>query len=135
MVGDFNCPLNPSIDKRGGLLNPRKAVISTIGILIEELELVDKRKVKNPDKKSFTRNQNSLIIFYRLDYWLISNALHDLQQILKYLYMSLQQITLLFPLNLLTRSMMLKVQVWKIKCSLLDDEEYVNVIAESIPIW
>ena len=25
--------------------------------------------------------------------------------------------------------------VWKMNCSLLDDEEYVNVITESIPIW
>ena len=39
MGGDFNCPLDPSIDKKGGLLNPRKAVISTIGNLQEELDL------------------------------------------------------------------------------------------------
>ena len=41
MNGDFNCPLNPSTDKKGGLLNPRKAVISTIGNLPEERDLVD----------------------------------------------------------------------------------------------
>ena len=41
MGGDFNCPLNPIIDKKGGLLNPRKAVISTISNLQEELDLVD----------------------------------------------------------------------------------------------
>ena len=77
MGGDFNCPLNPSIDKKGGLLNPGKAVISTIGNLQEEVDLVDIWRVKNPEKKSFTWNQNSLVIFCRLDYWLISNALHD----------------------------------------------------------
>ena len=66
MGGDFNCPLNPSIDKKGGLLNPRKAVISTIGNLQEELDLVDMWRVKNPEKKSFTSSQNSLIIFCRL---------------------------------------------------------------------
>ena len=33
MGGDFNCPLNPSIDKKGGLLNPRKAVIIIIIII------------------------------------------------------------------------------------------------------
>ena len=57
MGGDFNCPLNPSIDKKGGLLNPRKAVISTIGNLQEELDLVDIWRVKNPEKKSFTWSQ------------------------------------------------------------------------------
>ena len=78
MGGDFNCPLNPTIDKKGGLLNPRKAVISTISNLQGELDLVDIWRVKNPEKNSFTWSQNSLMIFCRLDYWLISNALHDL---------------------------------------------------------
>ena len=54
MGGDFNCPLNPSIDKKGGLLNTRKAVISTIGNLQEELDLVDIWRVKHSEKKSFT---------------------------------------------------------------------------------
>ena len=81
MGGDFNCPLNPSIDKKGGLLNVRKAVISTIGNLQEELDLVDIWRVKNPEEKSFTWSQNLLIIFCRLDYWLISNALQDLGKV------------------------------------------------------
>jgi len=48
MGEDFNCPLNPSIDKIGGILNPRKSVISTIGNLQDELDLVDIWRVKNP---------------------------------------------------------------------------------------
>ena len=30
MGGDFNCRLNPAIDKKGGTLNERKSVISCI---------------------------------------------------------------------------------------------------------
>ena len=78
MGGDFNCPLNPSIDKKGGISNPRKAVISTIGNLQEELDLVDIWRVKKPEKKGFTWSQNSHMIFCHLDYWHISNAIHDL---------------------------------------------------------
>ena len=81
MGGDFNCPLNPSIDKKGGLLNASKAVISTIGNLQEELDLVDIWRVKNPEEKSFTWSQNSLMIFCHLDYWLTSNALQDLVKV------------------------------------------------------
>ena len=81
MGGDFNFPLNPSIDKKGGILNPRKAVISTIGNLQEELDLVDIWRVKNPEEKSFTWSQNSLMIFCHLDYWLTSNALQDLVKV------------------------------------------------------
>jgi len=39
--GDFNCPSNPILDKKEGLLNPRKSVVTTIENLQEELDLVD----------------------------------------------------------------------------------------------
>ena len=39
--GDFNCPLNPSPDKKGGTMLPRKSVIETIDCLRDELDLVD----------------------------------------------------------------------------------------------
>jgi len=39
--GDFNCPPNPILDKKGGLLPPRKSVVTTIENLQEELDLVD----------------------------------------------------------------------------------------------
>ena len=130
MGGDFNCPLYPSIDKKGGLLNPRKAVISTIGNLQEELDLVDIWRVKNPEKKSFTWSQNSLMIFCRLDYWLISNALHDLVKvtdIIPAIRTDHSAITLEFVNTLDDVN---GPGVWKMNCSLLDDEEYVNVITE-----
>ena len=64
--GDFNCPLNPVLDKKGGLLIPRKSVVATIDNLQEELDLVDIWRIKNPAKRSFTRSQNSPMIFCRL---------------------------------------------------------------------
>jgi len=73
--GDFNCPLNPVLDKKGGLLNPRKSVVATVHSLQEELDLVDIWRVKNPMGQSFTWSQNSPRIFCRLDYWLISSTL------------------------------------------------------------
>ena len=60
--GDFNCPLNPNLDKKGGLLIPRKSVVTTIEIL-QELNLVDIWRVMNPERKSFTWSQNSPMIF------------------------------------------------------------------------
>ena len=41
MGGDFNCPLNPIIEKRGGNLTPRQSVINTIGQIQSELDLHD----------------------------------------------------------------------------------------------
>ena len=56
--GDFNCPLNPLLDKKGGILIPRKSVVTTIDSLQEELDLVDIWRIKNPAKRSFTWSQN-----------------------------------------------------------------------------
>ena len=49
--GDFNCPLNPFLDKKGGILTPRKSVVKTIESLQDELDLVDIWRIKNPTKK------------------------------------------------------------------------------------
>ena len=50
-VGDFNCPLNPFLDKKGGILTPRKSVVKTIESLQDELDLVVIWRIKNPTKK------------------------------------------------------------------------------------
>ena len=55
--GDLNCPLNHALDKEGGVLTPRKAVISSIGCLQNELDLIDIWRIKNPGVKSFTWSQ------------------------------------------------------------------------------
>ena len=52
--GDFNCPINPVLDKKGGILLPRKSLVATIDCLCDDLDLVDIWRVKNPTTKSFT---------------------------------------------------------------------------------
>ena len=39
--GDFNFPLDPKLDKKGGVMVPRKMVIDNIECLQNELDLVD----------------------------------------------------------------------------------------------
>ena len=39
--GDFNCPLNPALDKKkGGTMLSRKSVIETIDCVRDQLDLV-----------------------------------------------------------------------------------------------
>jgi len=133
--GDFNCPLNPNLDKNGGLLIPRKSVVTTIEILQEELDLVDIWRVMNPERKSFTWSQNSPMIFCRLDYWLISNSLYDLVKTTD-IIPSIKTDHAAISLELVNDSNEIKGPgLWKMNCSLLDDEDYVNEISEKIPIW
>ena len=75
--GDFNCPLDPKLDKKDGIMVPRKMVIDNIECLQNELDLVDVWRIKNPQSRSYTWSQKSPPIFCRLDYWLISNNLQD----------------------------------------------------------
>ena len=77
MGGDFNCPLNPIVDKRGGNLMPRQSVIIAIERLQWELDLHDIWRNKNPTERSFTWNQRDPLVLSRLDYWLISNSVSD----------------------------------------------------------
>ena len=55
--GDWNCPLDPALDKKGGILTPRKAAISSIDCLQNELDVIDVRRIKNPGVKSSTWSQ------------------------------------------------------------------------------
>ena len=46
--GDFNCPLDPILDKKGGSMLPRSSVLERIACLQEDLDLVNIWRVKNP---------------------------------------------------------------------------------------
>ena len=62
-IGDFNCPLNPTLDKKGGIMTPRKSVINFINDVQSQLDLVDIWRVKNSQTKSFTWSQQYPSIF------------------------------------------------------------------------
>ena len=69
------CPINTILDKKGGILTPRKSVVSNHK---QHTWWPWLNRVKNPNTKSYTWSQNPPMILCRLDYWLISNNLHDL---------------------------------------------------------
>lgn len=74
--GDFNCPLNPAVDKRGGNIFPRRSVIATIEQLLSELDVHDIWCIKNPTMHSYTWSQSEPLIFF-LGRLLASNSLSD----------------------------------------------------------
>ena len=133
--GDFNCPINPILDKKGGSLLPRKSVVTGIGCFQEDLDLVDIWRVKNPVSRSFTWSQNSPNIFCHLDYWLISNNLQDLvisTSIIPAIKTDHAAIFVEFG----TRDNQMKgPSLWKMNCSILDDEDYIKDISLKIPSW
>ena len=135
MGGDFNCPLNPILDKRGGNLMPRQSVINAIESLQWELDLHDIWRIKNPTERSFTWSQPEPLVLSRLDYWIISNSLSD----------NVCDVDIIPSIK--TDHSAIKIDfkdvgdgvkgpgLWKLNCSLLRDEVYVDEINHMIPTW
>ena len=62
--GDFNCPLNPTLHKKGEILIPRQHVINSIENVQNEFSLLlDIWRIKNPNTRSFTWSKNQPFIF------------------------------------------------------------------------
>ena len=133
--GDFNCPLNPTLDKKGGIMTPRKSVINFINDVQSQLDLVDIWRVKNPKTRSFNRSKRSPPIFCRLDYWLISNNLHDwvkATNIIPAIRTDHSAIYLEFG-NVDKEAK--GPWFWKMNNSILEDAEYITDLTKMVPIW
>ena len=127
---DFNCLLNPVLDKRGGSLTPRKSIVTSINCFQGEL-IVDVWQVQNLITKAFTWSPNSPKIFCRVDYWLISNALQDF--VLPSCILPDHAAIVLDLTNKENQNR--GPGIWKMNCSLLEDKNYVNHVALKIPVW
>ena len=67
--GDFNCSLNPCLDKQGGILVPLANVVSAIEGVQTTFNWNTIWRIKTPDAKSYTWSQKSPFVFCRLDFW------------------------------------------------------------------
>ena len=133
--GDFNCPLNPSLDKKGGTMLPRKSVIEAIDCLRDELDLLDIWRIKNPSLKSFTWSQNLPMILCRLDYWLISNNLQDSVSVMN-IIPAIKTDHAAIPLDFnISQNHIKGPGYWKMNCSLLDDDNYQREVTAKMPVW
>ena len=133
--GDFNCPINPLLDKKGGILVLRKKVVERIEEIQTTFNLHDVWRVKYPQAKSFTWSQKSPFIFCRLDYWLISNSLQDL----------IKDVNIIAAIRSDHSAIFLHLQeieecqrgpgFWKMNTSLLTDENFVQKMKEKLDQW
>ena len=133
--GDFNCPINPVIDKKGGSLTPRKSVVDSIEYFQDNFDLIDIWRVKNPGVKSFTWSQKSPRIFCRLDYWLISNILQDLV-ISTDICPAIKTDHAAIIIEVGPKDNQVKGPgLLKMNCSILEEELYIDEVTQMIPIW
>ena len=76
--GDFNVLMNIHLDRDGG--NPRydERVLQKIECFMDDFDLVDIWRARNPHTRQYTWRQTNPLIQSRLDLWLVSNKLQDM---------------------------------------------------------
>ena len=77
LAGDFNITLNPTLDKHGGRIEKATDYTKSLLDFIDEYDLNDIWRIRNPDAKRYTRRQNtrSGIVHSRIDFFLTSVSL------------------------------------------------------------
>ena len=77
IAGDFNTYLNINLDKKGGANEKPSKYVNGLLSLLENFNLVDIWRIRNPQKKRYTRRENCRngIVHSRLDYFFVSRQL------------------------------------------------------------
>ena len=130
--GDFNCILDPELDKVGGNPNRNKNARFMLCTLMEETDFVDIWRVKNPDLYQFTyRCTHPERITSRLDYFLVSFGLCDQIEKVSIMpgFMS-DHSNVRVKINV--KSLPKRPWFWKLNCQYLYDIDYVNMIKKTI---
>ena len=133
--GDFNCPLNPTLDKMGGLLTTRKKIVDQIEYMQNLFNVHDVWRIKHPSQKSFTRSQKSPFIFCRLDYWLISDSLYDMVGNVDIVpAIKTDHSAIILQLHKIEEGVK-GPGFWKMNTSILNDAAYIDEVKKKVLLW
>ena len=106
---------------------------------LEELklnhDLVDIRRIRNPNTKKFTWRQKTPFVQRRLNFWLVSDSLQDeihSTNIILSVKTDHSGISLSFRS---IKNQKTGPSYWKFNSSLVDDPDYVNLINIQYPQW
>ena len=133
--GDFNTIMDINLDKKGGSPNIKERSKTKILQMMDDFNLIDIWRVKNPTKRRYTWRQQNPLVQCRLDYFLISESLHD----------NTQNVDILpaFRSDPSGISLLLKGDneekrgrgYWKLNTSLLDDNVFCNSLRTELTSW
>ena len=132
--GDFNVTLDSDLDCSGG--KPfRKDSVKQIQDLCLDFDLIDIWRIRNPESKRFTWRQKNPFIQRRLDYWLINDASQDdIEKSDIIPSINSDHSAIFLHLNSLDKQEY-GPSFWKFNASLTDDDDFVTLINESVPMW
>ena len=133
--GDFNYTPNNEIDRQGG--NPNNWEGSRIAFtnLLEEHDLVDIWRIRQPNIRRFTWwRGGTTTIFSRLDYFLISDCAQTIVEstdIVPVTFSDHSAVTL----TLILGKVQFGPSFWKFNSSLLEDPNYIQQLNDLIDQW
>ena len=129
--GDWNVTLE-SVDKKGGAQWKPSTYRDRLLLMMEELNLSDEFRKKNPSKNSYTYESKHLKVKSRIDFFLVSNSI--IKSVL-----ATGTVISVAPDHKAVR-LKLKISncchgpgLWKFNNYLLEDENYVNLIKDNYP--
>ena len=134
MGGDFNVHLDAVLDNSGGKSEIKPTVKNIKDIMLTN-KIIDVWRLRNPQTKLFTWRQKNPLIQRRIDYCLISDDLQDdIEQtdITPSIKSDHSATTLCF--NSL-KDQPFGPSYWKFNASLLQDENYIQLINTEYPKW
>ena len=134
--GDFNLIQNPRLDRKGGSFNfsaTYKKGQEVFEDIINETNLVDIWRIKNPEVKRFTWRRKNPLVSSRLDFWCLSQNLCDYVESLDILP-SIKSDHSPIVISIKTYENKKGPGLWKINNSFLDEEEYVKSIQETMKL-
>ena len=128
---DFNLVLNLEKDKKGGLAKTHTKAVNSINDHAAKFDLVDARRVSNPDVLRYTWRRRKPEIHCRLDFFLVSQSLMcnvthtDISAGFKTDH---SMVTIQVVLHTNSRG----PGFWKLNTSFLSETEYINQIRTTI---
>ena len=127
--------MDENLDKKGGITEKKEKVVDIINKTIQNFDLIDIWRLRNPDIKQFTWRQKNEKVKCRLDYWLISNFMQD----------SVAKVDILPFIKSDHSAVVLEIRVseqdqkgkgyWKLNNSILDEADFIQEMLHSKTIW
>lgn len=131
ITGDFNCTLNPTLDKSSGIDQSHSKSREVIKQFMKEMNLIDIWREENPNSKIFSCYSSTYQSYSRIDYFLISSLLKYKVKDVSYGSIVLSDHA---PVSLFYQDSKLisDIPKWKFKTKWLSDTGFVIFLKEQI---
>lgn len=134
IAGDFNCTLDPMLDRSSGLDTSHSQTRKKIQQFMKELNLCDPWRIQNPIKREYSCYSSSFKTYCCIDYFLISTSL--LPNIASCIYDSIV-LSDHSPTSLFYKdSQLIKGSSrWRLHPKWLQDSDFIKFVGEHIDVY